>query len=313
MKVGITGGCGFIGSNLAERLYLKNFEVVVIDDLSTGLKSNLVDIKTIFHNISITNSDLCSRALEDCEVIVHLAARGSVPRSLENPIATHDVNVTGTLNMLEIARKNNLHFIYSSSSSVYGANNAIPKNEKMWLAPKSPYAASKLSGESYVQSYGHSYGLPVTNLRFFNVYGPKQRPNHQYAAVLPKWIWNALNGKSIDVYGDGTQTRDFTFVGTVVDILEQAVINKVLSNDAVNVAYGNNISLLEIIQNLRIYFPDLNCNFLEKRTGDIKYSQNDPTLIAQLFPTVKPIDFSIGIQMTIDWLENQNIAKFQGI
>lgn len=134
MKVGITGGCGFIGSNLAERLYLKNFEVVVIDDLSTGLKSNLVDIKTIFHNISITNSDLCSRALEDCEVIVHLAARGSVPRSLENPIATHDVNVTGTLNMLEIARKNNLHFIYSSSSSVYGANNAIPKNEKCgWL------------------------------------------------------------------------------------------------------------------------------------------------------------------------------------
>jgi UDP-glucose 4-epimerase len=222
-------------------------------------------------------------------------------------MATHDVNATGTLNMLEIARKNNSHFIYSSSSSVYGANDAIPKNEKMWLAPKTPYAASKLSAESYVQSYGHSYDVPVTNLRFFNVFGPKQRPNHQYAAVVPKWIWKAINGQAIDVYGDGTQTRDFTFVGTVVDIIEQAITNMVLTKSAVNVAYGNNISLLEVIEQIKKYFPNLTYNFLESRVGDIKNSQNDPALIKELFPSVQPIDFSFGLEKTINWLKSENI------
>jgi UDP-glucose 4-epimerase len=222
-------------------------------------------------------------------------------------MATHDVNATGTLNMLEIARKNNSHFIYSSSSSVYGANDAIPKNEKMWLAPKTPYAASKLSAESYVQSYGHSYDVPVTNLRFFNVFGPKQRPNHQYAAVVPKWIWKAINAQAIDVYGDGTQTRDFTFVGTVVDIIEQAITNRVLTKSAVNVAYGNNISLLEVIEQIKRYFPNLTYNFLESRVGDIKNSQNDPALINELFPSVKPIDFSTGLEKTINWLKGEKI------
>ena len=130
MKIGITGGYGFIGSNLAERLVSKNLEVVVIDDLSTGLKSNLTNLKSNFHKLSITDLEQCAIALKGCEVIVHLAARGSVPRSLKNPMATHDVNTTGTINMLEIARENNSHFIYSSSSSVYGANDAIPKKNK---------------------------------------------------------------------------------------------------------------------------------------------------------------------------------------
>lgn len=309
MKIGVTGGCGFIGSNLTDRLLSKNYEVVVIDDLSTGLKSNIVESKTTFHNISITNFNLCSSALKDCDVIVHLAARGSVPRSLENPIATHEVNSTGTLNMLEIARKNNSHFIFSSSSSVYGANDTIPKNEKMLLAPKTPYAATKLSGESYVQSYSYSYGIPVTNLRFFNVYGPKQRPNHQYAAVLPKWIWKAINGQAIDVYGDGTQTRDFTFVGTIVDILEEVIVDRVLSKNAVNVAFGNNISLLEVLEQIKIYYPNLNWNFLDQRIGDVKNSQNDPTLVTKLFPRVQPMDFSIGIQKTMSWLKDQSISK----
>jgi UDP-glucose 4-epimerase len=307
MKIGVTGGLGFIGSNLVENLLLRNFEIVVIDDLSTGLKSNLNYSNVNFHELSITNLEACNYVLKDCEVIVHLAARGSVPRSLKNPTITHDVNVTGTLNMLEIARKNNLHFIYSSSSSVYGANDAIPKNEKMWLAPKTPYAASKLSAESYVQSYGYSYDVPVTNLRFFNVFGPKQRPNHQYAAVVPKWIWKAVNDQAIDVYGDGTQTRDFTFVGTVVDIIEQAISNRVLTKSAVNVAYGNNISLLEVSEQIKKYFPNLTYNFLESRVGDIKNSQNDPALIKELFPSVKPIDFSTGLEKTINWLKGENI------
>jgi len=307
MKIGITGGYGFIGSNLVERLISKNLEVIVIDDLSTGLKSNLIDLECNFQELSITNLKKCANILNGCDVIVHLAARGSVPRSLKNPMATHDVNSTGTLNMLEIARKNNSHFIYSSSSSVYGANDAIPKNEKMWLAPKTPYAASKLSAESYIQSYGHSYDVPVTNLRFFNVFGPKQRPNHQYAAVIPKWIWKAINGQAIEVYGNGGQTRDFTFVETVVDIIEQAIVRRVLTKSAVNVAYGNNISLLEVIEQINKHFPNLTYNFLEPRVGDIKNSQNDPALINQLFPSVQPIDFSTGLEKTISWLKDENI------
>lgn len=307
MKIAVTGGYGFIGSNLVERLVSKKFDVVVIDDLSTGVVSNLGNSNFEFRNLSIADLDKCQQALSGCEIIVHLAARGSVPRSLKNPMATHEINSTGTLNILEIARKNGSHVIYSSSSSVYGANDAIPKNEKMWLAPKTPYAASKLSAESYVQSYAYSYDVPVTNLRFFNVYGPKQRPNHQYAAVIPKWIWKASNGQEIDIYGDGTQTRDFTYVGTVVDILEQAIINKVFTKSAVNVAFGNNISLLEVIDELKNYFPKVNCNFLESRVGDIKNSQNNPEQINQLFPTIQPIDFSSGLDSTINWLINQNI------
>lgn len=307
MKIGITGGFGFIGSNLATHLINKNYNLVLIDDLSTGIKSNLNNLNSNFHKISITDLEQCTNALKGCDVIVHLAARGSVPRSLKNPIATHEINSTGTLNMLEIARKNNSHFIYSSSSSVYGANDAIPKNEKMWLAPKTPYAASKLSAESYVQSYGYSYDVPVTNLRFFNVFGPKQRPNHQYAAVVPKWIWKAINAQTIDIHGDGKQTRDFTFVGTVVDIIEQAITNKVLTKSAVNVAYGNNISLLEVVEQIKKYFPNLTYNFLEPRVGDIKNSQNDPALVQELFPSVQPIDFSIGLEKTINWLKGENL------
>lgn len=307
MKIGITGGLGFIGSNLASRLTSQKNEIVVVDDLSTGLKANLPNSNYLDYRISILNETELTKVLSDCEVIVHLAARGSVPRSLENPLATNEVNTTGTLRVLEIARKNGAHVIYSSSSSVYGENASIPKNEKMWLAPKTPYAASKLSAESYVQSYAHSFDVPVTNLRFFNVYGPKQRPNHQYAAVVPKWIWKAINGQSIDIYGDGTQTRDFTYVATVVEIIEQAINNKVLTKSAVNVAYGNNISLLEVIKHLKKYFPNLSCNFLESRIGDIKNSQNDPALIKELFPSVHPIEFSIGLEKTIDWLRGENL------
>jgi UDP-glucose 4-epimerase len=149
--------------------------------------------------------------------------------------------------------------------------------------------------------------VPVTNLRFFNVFGPKQRPNHQYAAVVPKWIWKAINGQAIDVYGDGTQTRDFTFVGTVVDIIEQAITNGVLTKSAVNVAYGNNISLLQVIEQIKKYFPNLTYNFLESRVGDIKNSQNNPALIKELFPSVQPIDFPFGLEKTINWLKSENI------
>ena len=310
-KIAVTGGAGFIGSNLVERLLSKGHEVTVVDDLSTGLKSNLDLNKITFHELSLTNRDGLAKALNGVDAIVHLGARGSVPRSLKNPIATHDVNATGTLNVLEAARANGAQVIFSSSSSVYGRNGQLPKDESMWLSPLTPYAASKLAAEGYVQAYGAAYEVPVTLLRFFNVFGPKQRPDHEYAAVLPKWIWKAMNNEAIDVYGDGTQTRDFTYVRTVLDVIEDAINRGVRTEGAVNLAYGNRISLLTTIDLLKSHFPDLKVNFLEDRPGDVKNSQNDPVLLKQLFPSVVPTEFDVALNETVNWLKEfgQSVAN----
>ena len=310
-KIAVTGGAGFIGSNLVERLLSKGHEVTVVDDLSTGLKSNLNLNKITFHELSLTNRDGLAKALIGVDAIVHLGARGSVPRSLKNPIATHDVNATGTLNVLEAARTNGAQVIFSSSSSVYGRNGQLPKDESMWLSPLTPYAASKLAAEGYVQAYGAAYEVPVTLLRFFNVFGPKQRPDHEYAAVLPKWIWKAMNNEAIDVYGDGSQTRDFTYVRTVLDVIEDAINRGVRTEGAVNLAYGNRISLLTTIDLLKAHFPDLKVNFLGDRPGDVKNSQNDPVLLKKLFPSVVPTEFEVALNETVNWLKEfgQSVAN----
>jgi UDP-glucose 4-epimerase len=245
------------------------------------------------------------------ETIFHLGARGSVPRSIKNPVATHEVNATGTLNVLEAARHSGAHVIFSSSSSVYGRNMQLPKEEKMWLGPMTPYAASKLSAEGYVEAYGTSYEVPVTLLRFFNVFGPRQRPDHEYAAVIPKWIWLAMQGKPVDLYGDGTQSRDFTYVKTVVDIAISAMENKVTTQGAVNLAYGNRIFLSEVVDLLRSEFPNLEVKSLPIRAGDVKESQNSPELLKLLFPKVTPYQFKDALKETIDWLrvEGSTIAN----
>ncbi len=310
-RVAVTGGAGFIGSNLATKLISDGHEVVIIDDLSTGLRSN-VDVKNCaFHEVSITEKAALERALVGCETVFHLAARGSVSRSIKNPVATHEVNATGTLNVLEFARQSGTHVIYSSSSSVYGRNMALPKDENMWLGPLTPYAASKLSAEAYVEAYGASYQVPVTLLRFFNVFGPRQRPDHEYAAVLPKWIWLAMQNKPIEVFGDGSQSRDFTFVETVVDIALAAMKDKVTSIGVVNLAYGNRINLHIVIELLKTHFPDLQVNFVGERLGDVKESQNNPLLLKQMFPKVAPKEFSLALSETIDWLkrEGESIAN----
>jgi UDP-glucose 4-epimerase len=310
-KVAVTGGAGFIGSNLVARLISEGSDVIVVDDLSTGLLSNVENQDCKFKRVSITDFENLNKAIYDCQTIFHLAARGSVPRSIRNPIATHDVNATGTLNVLEVARGSGAHVVFSSSSSVYGRNSQLPKDESMWLGPMTPYAASKLSAEGYVQAYGSAYNVPTTLLRFFNVFGPRQRPDHEYAAVLPKWIWLALHGKPIDVYGDGTASRDFTYVGTVLDVLMTAMKDKVTTNGAVNLAYGNRIFLNQTIDLLKRHFPDLQANYVENRLGDVKESQNAPNLLKELFPDIIPKPFEEALSETINWLADfgQSVAN----
>jgi UDP-glucose 4-epimerase len=310
-KVGVTGGAGFIGSNLTRRLISEGHDVVVFDDLSTGLISNVDQSNCLFINASITDHQTLHSALKDCQIIFHLAARGSVPRSIKNPIATHAVNATGTLNVLEVARASGAHVIFSSSSSVYGRNMQLPKDESMWLGPMTPYAASKLAAEGYVQAYASAYKVPTTLLRFFNVFGPRQRPDHEYAAVLPKWIWLAMQGKAIDVYGDGSASRDFTYVDTVLDIAMTAMSERVLTEGAMNLAYGNRIFLSDTIEMLRKHFPNLQVNYAAERLGDVKESQNAPELLNRLFPKVQPKDFQTALTETINWLQDfgQSVAN----
>ena len=310
-KVAVTGGAGFIGSNLTHRLISEGHDVVVIDDLSTGLISNVDQEESTFHQVSITDRQALLTALKDCQTIFHLAARGSVPRSIKNPVATHDVNATGTLNVLEAARESGAHVIFSSSSSVYGRNMQLPKDESMWLGPMTPYAASKLAAEGYVQAYASAYKVPTTLLRFFNVFGPRQRPDHEYAAVLPKWIWLAMQGQPIDVYGDGTASRDFTYVDTVLDIAMTAMQEKVITEGAMNLAYGNRIFLNETIEMLKKHFPDLQVNYKPERLGDVKESQNAPELLKKLFPKVQPKEFETALSETVDWLKEfgQSVAN----
>lgn len=300
--VAVTGGAGFIGSNLVSELGDRGHSITIVDDLSTGMLSNVDTDKCDFHQISIVDADALKKALKKADVIFHLGARGSVPRSLKNPVATHDVNATGTLNVLEAARENGAHVFFSSSSSVYGRNGALPKDESMWLGPMTPYAASKLAAEAYVQAYGSAYGVPVTLLRFFNVFGPRQRPDHEYAAVLPKWIWKAMHNEPIEVFGDGSQTRDFTYVKTVMDICIDGMNRKVTHDGAINLAYGNRISLNTTIDLLKAHFPELQVKYVATRPGDVKDSQNSPILLKELFPGVVPTDFVQALSETVQWL-----------
>lgn len=300
--VAVTGGAGFIGSNLVSELSNRGHSITIVDDLSTGMLSNVDTEKCDFHQISIVDADALKKALRKAEVIFHLGARGSVPRSLKNPVATHDVNATGTLNVLEAARESGAHVFFSSSSSVYGRNGALPKDESMWLGPMTPYAASKLAAEAYVQAYGSAYGVPVTLLRFFNVFGPRQRPDHEYAAVLPKWIWKAMHNEPIEVFGDGSQTRDFTYVKTVMDICIDGMNRKVTHDGAINLAYGNRISLNTTVDLLKKHFPELQVKYVATRPGDVKDSQNSPVLLKELFPEVVPTDFVQALSETVQWL-----------
>lgn len=232
MKIVVTGGAGFIGSNLVRALAdtPQVTEVVAVDDLSTGLLENLIDLPVRLFTGTILDPDLLDEAVSGAAGVVHLGALGSVPRSIDDPLRSHHANATGTLSVLEAVRRHGVpHVVVASSSSVYGANPVLPRQETLRPMPVSPYAVSKLATEAYALAYAACYGIGVLPFRFFNVYGPRQAANHAYAAVVPRFVSAALEGRPLQVHGDGTQSRDFTYVGSVTDVIVDAVLRRVCS------------------------------------------------------------------------------------
>ena len=311
MKVVVTGGAGFIGANLCRALLDDSAinEVVVVDDLSTGRIENLEGLDPIeFVNGSILDPELLDAVVPGADAIIHLAARPSVPRSLEDPMASHLVNATGTMEVLEAGRRHGgPQVIVASSSSVYGSNPTLPKHEDMAPMPVSPYAASKLAAESYALAYGNSFDLPVLAFRFFNVFGPLQAPDHAYAAVVPTFLAAALRGEPLPVHGDGLQTRDFTYVGTVTDILTDAVRRRVTSPRPVNLAFGTRVSLLTLIETMEAQLGrTLTREHAAARAGDVRDSQADFERLRRLFPDTDPVSLEQGLAATIDWFSSSS-------
>jgi UDP-glucose 4-epimerase len=308
MRVLITGGAGFVGSNLVEGALKAGWRVTVLDNLSTGHAANLDGFDVRFLNGSVTCPANVEAALDGVNVVVHLAALGSVPRSLANPMATHEANATGTLTVLECARRARVEqVIYSSSSSVYGSNPALPKGEREWVRPMSPYAVSKLAAEQYVLAYQQSFGLRTLAFRFFNVYGPRQRAGHSYAAVIPVFLDALLRGEPLPVNGDGTNSRDFTFVGTVCDVLLAAMSRQVTHPEPVNLAFGTNstlVELIKLIEDVSGLAPQI--EYRDPRPGDVPHSQADNAVLRCLFPEVEPVRLRDGLARTLAWMKERS-------
>jgi UDP-glucose 4-epimerase len=310
VKTVVTGGAGFIGANLCRALASAGVgPVVALDDLSTGSADNLAGLESAVTMVkgSILDAGLVDEVVDGAGAVVHLAARPSVPRSLEDPVASHDVNATGTVNVLEAVRhRGRPHLIVASSSSVYGANPEIPKHEGMAPMPVSPYAASKLATESYALAFASSFGLDVLAFRFFNVFGPLQPAGHAYAAVIPAFVSAAVAGRPLTVHGDGRQTRDFTFVDSVTSVLTDAVHRRVTSPMPVNLAFGSRHSMLDVIEVLeRILGRSLERDHTEPRPGDVRDSQADNNELLGLFPATQPVSFEVGLARTVAWFNRQ--------
>lgn len=313
LKFLVTGGAGFIGSNLVEALIEKGCFVRVLDNLSTGKKDN---IKAYFGNKrfefiegDIRDGNMCQKACKDIDFVLHQAALGSVPRSIKDPATTNDVNVGGTLNMLIAARDNKVRrFVYASSSSVYGDEKRLPKKEGRVGIPLSPYAISKKTNELYARNFYDLYGLETIGLRYFNVFGRRQDPDSPYAAVIPIFIKNILQNRVSTINGDGEQTRDFTYIDNVVDAnLKACFAKKAACGKVFNIANGDRISVNSLYKKIcELLKRQTNMVYGPTRAGDVKDSNADIKRANRYLNYSPLLSFDKGLESAVEWYVNNS-------
>jgi len=304
MKVLVTGGAGFIGSNIVEELLIRGHNVRVLDNFSTGKRENLKEFKEDFELLEgdVRSYHIVKQAVKGIDVVLHQAALPSVPRSINDPITSNEVNVGGTLNMLDASKEAGVkRFVFASSSSIYGDTPELPKREDMTPNPLSPYAVSKLAGEKYCQVFAKVFGLHTVALRYFNVFGPRQDPSSQYSAVIPKFIKSIMNNQSPTIFGDGKQSRDFTYVKNVVDANLLAVSVECKAGIVMNCACNDQILLNTVVTEInKIFGKNINAIYAEKRVGDIEHSFADISLIQKNLNWEPKIKFEEGLKKLID-------------
>jgi UDP-glucose 4-epimerase len=303
----VIGGAGFIGSNIVHRLLESREKVVVYDDFSTGRKVNLEPVKKD-GNLSVLEKDIrdrtaLKRAMRGCDFVLHQAALPSVLRSIKDPFATNDINVTGTLFVLDAAREVGVQrVVFASSSSVYGENPSLPKVETMMAAPVSPYAVSKLAGEEYCRVFYHVHGLEVVALRYFNVFGPRQDPASHYAAVVPRFVMALQKGRAPVIYGDGKQSRDFTYVDNVVDANLAACVAAKAPGEVVNIACGSRVTIGGLANFISsIMGKEVTAKFEKPRPGDVRHSLADISKAQELLGYRPRVGIEDGLRLTVDW------------
>lgn len=305
----VTGGAGFIGSNIVRELLERKHQVRVLDNFSTGKRENLAASVARIELIDgdITRYHTVREAMEGVEVVLHQAALPSVPRSVRDPLSSNEVNVTGTLNILYAAKDARVkRVVYASSSSVYGDTPELPKHEGMVPNPLSPYAVSKLAAENYCKVFAHLYGLETVALRYFNVFGPQQDPTSQYSAVIPKFITAMLRGERPTIYGDGEQTRDFTFVANVIDANLRAAVAACTPGLAMNCACHDRISLNQLVEKLNVILgTSLKPVYNEPRAGDIKHSFAAIDRAQKEIGYAPAVDFTTGLEHTVAWYQTR--------
>lgn len=301
----VTGGAGFIGSHLAETLVKKGFKVRLVDNFSTGLRKNIEHIinKIELIEADITDLDICREIVRDVSVVFHQAAVPSVPRSVEDPITSHKSNVDGTFNLLVAAKEAKVkRFIYAASSSAYGDTEISPKYEQILPQPKSPYAVNKLVGEYYCKVFYECFGLQTISLRYFNVFGPRQNPKSQYAAAIPAFVTAILEDKPPIVYGDGEQSRDFTYIDNVIEANLLAASAPELHGEVVNIACGRSITVNQIIEKInKLLGKDIRPVYTSPRPGDVRHSLADIRLAKEIIGYSPIVHFEEGLEKTIEW------------
>jgi UDP-N-acetylglucosamine/UDP-N-acetyl-alpha-D-glucosaminouronate 4-epimerase len=310
MRYLVTGGAGFIGSNTVDELVRRGHSVVVLDDLSTGKEENLADVrsKITFVKGSITDLEAVQKAIHQAEYVIHLAARTSVPRSVKDPLETNRINVEGTLNVLVAARDNKVkRFVFAASSSAYGETPALPKVESMEPNPISPYGVTKYVGELYASVFGRCYGVETVCLRYFNIFGPRQDPDSPYSGVLSRFASAFLADESPVVYGDGEQTRDFTFVENAVQANLLACEAPGVAGQVFNIGTGGRVSLNQTLQLLRgIAAKKQPTKFEPPREGDIRDSQADISKAKEMLGYEPTVSFREGLERTYAWYQQQH-------